>query len=127
MGAYTIMGWCGYRLACGVVGSIYDQKRGEKMARLIDADKLMQMIPTEEYNARMAITHAPTVDAEPVVRCKDCKWCDITDYGAGEVLECILDRLYRINSISLEGETYFREVEPDDFCAWGERKEDETC
>ena len=34
--------------------------------RLIDADKLMQMIPTEEYNARMAITYAPTVDAEPV-------------------------------------------------------------
>ena len=36
------------------------------MTRLIDADKLMQMIPTEEYNARMAITYAPTVDAEPV-------------------------------------------------------------
>lgn len=34
--------------------------------RLIDADKLMQMIPAEEYNARMAITYAPIVEAEPV-------------------------------------------------------------
>lgn len=34
--------------------------------RLVDANKLMQMIPVEEYNARMAIANAPTVDAEPV-------------------------------------------------------------
>lgn len=33
--------------------------------RLIDADKVMQMIPTEEYNARQAIACAPTVDVEP--------------------------------------------------------------
>ncbi len=33
--------------------------------RLTDADELMKMIPAEEYNARMAITYAPTVDAEP--------------------------------------------------------------
>lgn len=33
--------------------------------RLIDAEKLMQMISTEEYNARMVIANAPTVDAEP--------------------------------------------------------------
>lgn len=38
----------------------------EKMPRLIDADKLMQMIPTEEYNARMVIANAPTVEAEPI-------------------------------------------------------------
>lgn len=63
-------------------------------------------------------------DMVEVVRCKNCKWCDITDYGAGEVMECIRDRLYRINSISLEGETYFRKVEPDNFCSWGERRED---
>ena len=31
MGAYTIVGWYGYRLACGFVGSIHDQKRGKKM------------------------------------------------------------------------------------------------
>lgn len=36
------------------------------MSRLVDADKLMKLIPIEEYNARMAITYAPTVDAEPV-------------------------------------------------------------
>ena len=45
--------------------------------RLIDADKLMQMIPTEEYNARMAITYAPTVDAEPV---RHGHWVDMGDF-----------------------------------------------
>ena len=107
--------------------------------RLIDADELMQMIPTEEYNARQAIACAPTVDAEPteeqvkeycrkrclvivtselsnemkamlssvpVVRCKDCKWrgnigCAIT----------IVDESDKPTD--------------DDFCSWGERREDE--
>lgn len=38
--------------------------------RLIDADKVMKLIPTEEYNARVAIAiaiaNAPTVDAVEV-------------------------------------------------------------
>lgn len=34
--------------------------------RLVDANKVMKLIPTEEYNARMVIANAPTVDAEPV-------------------------------------------------------------
>lgn len=111
------------------------------MPRLIDADAVidiaMQYCPDDDGSCSKAdvdiremldeIESLPTVDAEPVVRCKDCKWGEITDYGAGEVLECVRDRLYRINSISLEGETYFRKVEPDNYCAWGERREDETC
>lgn len=36
--------------------------------RLIDADALY--IPSEEMNARMAVTYAPTVDAVPVVHGK---------------------------------------------------------
>ena len=39
--------------------------RGERM-RLVDADKVMKLIPTEEYNARIAIAYAPTVDAVEV-------------------------------------------------------------
>lgn len=33
--------------------------------RLIDADKVMELIPTEECNARIVIANAPT-EAEPV-------------------------------------------------------------
>ena len=40
MGAYTIVGRRDYQLACGIVGSVHDQKRGKKMARLIDADEV---------------------------------------------------------------------------------------
>lgn len=40
MGTYTIVGWCGYRLACGVVGSIHDQKRGKKMLLTSDGYSL---------------------------------------------------------------------------------------
>lgn len=87
-------------------------------------NKKREIITQCTYDDRGLLIRAERTDEE-IVRCKDCKWCDITDYGAGEVLECILDRLYRINSISLEGETYFRKVEPYDFCAWGERREDD--
>lgn len=37
-----------------------------KEVRLVDANKLMQMIPAEEYNARMVIANAPIIEAEPV-------------------------------------------------------------
>ena len=40
-------------------------EKGEKM-RIIDADKVMKLIPTEEYNSRIAIAYAPTVDAVEV-------------------------------------------------------------
>lgn len=44
--------------------------------RLIDADKLKEWIqefhPTEAYWAISALNNAPTIEAEPVVRCKDC-------------------------------------------------------
>ena len=32
--------------------------------KLIDADKVMKLIPTEEYNARMVIANAPIVDVD---------------------------------------------------------------
>lgn len=34
--------------------------------RLIDANAVMRLIPYEEFNARMAITNAPTIEAEPI-------------------------------------------------------------
>lgn len=56
---------------------------------------------------------------DEVVRCKDCRWSCLNN------CECIRNRLYRHNSISLEVEPYFRKIEPDDFCSWGERRQDE--
>lgn len=89
--------------------------------------KILEKVDITDEEKKKLFKHfekPEVVDAVPMVLCKDCKWGDITDYGAGEVLKCIRDRLYRTNSISLEGETYFRKVEPGDFCSWGERKDE---
>lgn len=50
------------------------------MSRLIDADALKDAIKTDimgGLNYRRFIDDAPTVDAVPVVRCKDCKYWGI--------------------------------------------------
>lgn len=56
--------------------------------RLIDADKVMKLIPTEEYNARIAITYAPTVDA---VEVKHGHW-EWNDYGGFGNYHCTVCR-----------------------------------
>lgn len=55
--------------------------------------------------AESCVIHAPTVDAVPVVRCKDCK-----DWGPGT------------GGIPICWETY-EPMPPDGFCSIGERKE----
>ena len=89
--------------------------------RLIDADRLFESIydnvsaPYEEAVAAKEdclgeIEDAPTVDAVPVVRCKDCvngTFC-LNSQGS-EYVDCILDD-YSVRK-------------PDDFCSYGERKE----
>ena len=54
--------------------------------RLIDKDRLLTERMKSKYyhlpNGDIAvplidIEHAPAVDAVPVVRCKDCKWCNM--------------------------------------------------
>ena len=85
--------------------------------RLIDADKLIDFIDVghlrhigelcySETDVANLLLHAPTVDAVPVVRCKDCKWLydEMDDYC------CRSHRgLVRICENS--------------FCSYGERKE----
>ena len=92
------------------------------MARLIDADALMDVIRQHEYRLatkqgaidygmftpgiQQAVDEQPTVDAVPVVRCKDCKWLydEMDDYC------CRSHRgLVRICENS--------------FCSYGERKD----
>lgn len=73
--------------------------------RLIDADALSELVgePVEVFLSRLDLKLPPTVDAVPVIRCKDCKWFSIIGY-------CDLLR--------------FRIVDSYKYCAWAERKEE---
>jgi hypothetical protein len=73
--------------------------------RLIDADALENQfgVSDEDLLALDEIRHAPTVDAVPVVRCKDCKYRDGTP-GQPNIL-CA-------------------QMHEDDFCSYGKRKEE---
>ena len=81
------------------------------MARLIDADALIEEALTEGaygYVDAKQIADAPTVDAVEVVWCKDCLYSR-ERYGH---IECIHGVSYR--------NTWNK---PDFYCAYGERKE----
>ena len=98
------------------------------MARLIDADELMDVIRQHEYRLatrqgsidygmftlgiQQAVDEQPTVDAVEIVRCRDCKhyrpqkksahWENRTNY------------CNRVVTIKMQ---------PDDFCSYGKRKD----
>lgn len=98
--------------------------------RLIDADKLL--IPDEESNKvfiigarsgktlemaldllKIKVNSAPTIDAVPVVRCKDCKFFNMHEK------ECECGYV----ATDLEGGAQFRiNFDLDDFCSFGERR-----
>lgn len=89
--------------------------------RLIDAEALgigkakreAFVVPeiADGWNAVIdIIAHAPTVDAVPVVRCRECKHSEKIDYQ-GRWLYCCMR--YAGPSV----------VRKDDFCSHGERKE----
>lgn len=85
--------------------------------RLIDADQLLQiygvgLTPKMEHRIRIA----PTVDAVPVVRCKDCKY-----YRYGKHFTDI-KFCQRLPYYAAEGGL---NTADDDFCSCGERKEGE--
>ena len=81
--------------------------------RLIDADELLTAFPVDDEPTltkscvRMTIQHMPTVDAVPVVRCKDCKH---HHYDRSGIPYCS------------EGD-YAYGWKDDDFCSYGERKD----
>ena len=90
--------------------------------RLIDADALME----KEYSRlrdgdvlwRIPPSHidlAPTIDAVPVVRCRECKHFNLITH------ECENELL----STDHEGGTsYSLNFYDDDFCSYGERREE---
>ena len=77
--------------------------------RLIDADDLLThkvMTRWDGYKVSEAdINNAPTVDAVPVVRCKDCKYIIDRDDGTYGCYRNFMDN-----------------CEVDDFCSRGEKK-----
>ena len=78
---------------------------------LIDADALIKEACAEGaygYVDAEQIADAPTVDAVPVVRCKDCKHYEI---HKPKVLE------------NCERNGYIIPMKPDDFCSYGDQKD----
>lgn len=80
--------------------------------RLIDADALIDElgISDEDIVFKEILEDAPTIDAVPVVMCKDCKWW--SDWGNGT------------GSCELS-EAAMRREDATDFCSFGERRDDE--
>ena len=79
--------------------------------RLIDANALLDYFRNERHESEVieAVKDAPTVDAVEVVRCKDCRF--------------IIDREDGTHGCYLH---FLEDCKPDDFCSYGERKDNDT-
>lgn len=79
--------------------------------RLIDADALPKYTgyALSADEVAMAVENAPTIDAVPVVRCRDCKHCDPEDKRC----DCGHAILWQLP------------MDDDWFCADGEGRDDE--
>lgn len=75
--------------------------------RLIDADAFLEkMKRTSRYfDVVFDVEEMPTVDAVPVVRCRDCKHCDPENYHCDHPMSTAAPLRRK----------------PDDFCSYGER------
>lgn len=94
--------------------------------RLMDADELLKedfteifVDPTDQPIFEWIISKTPTIDAVPVVRCKDCKRRIETMKPEYEKGGGICGRMYDTGEI----EGYLCRVSADDFCSYGERKD----
>lgn len=73
------------------------------MAEYIDREKAKSLLHIEyAYAAEQLLDEIPAADVAPVVRCKDCKH----EFGGS----CII--------------CGFQKRKPEDFCSYGERKEE---
>lgn len=88
----------------------------KKEHRLIWADALIACKFKNDISYKAfenLVRRQPTIDAEPIVRCKDCK--HLMTYNDGTY-----DCKYLVEKMFAEGELNNK---PNDFCCWGERKE----
>ena len=88
--------------------------------RLIDANRFLRETRFQEgvyphKTLKMEIEEQPTVDAVPVVRCKDCRHCTKDENIIGAYGYCYHFGCYAHEPM----------VEADDFCSYGERREGE--
>ena len=104
--------------------------------RLIDADALLKCRNDHEMISTHIIWNAPTIDAVPVVRCKDCVWWtpDQVHQNDGTVRDCedgelfvTTDVGYTVGSHCSHMRWYWIEqtlfCESDHYCSYGERKD----
>ena len=87
--------------------------------RLIDADRALEIVrdqaiahPNAYYlttYATLTLREAPTIDAVPVVRCRECVGRPFWEKDHNGVSVCLLSGLYARSE--------------DDYCPYGERKE----
>ena len=91
----------------GTEMDVMEKQSSEK--RLIDYYYLAEKIecPGEPLVYWYDIEAAPTVDAVPVIRCRECKHCDPENYHCDHPM----------------GTAAPLRRKPDDFCSYGERKE----
>ena len=77
--------------------------------RLIDADVADKWMQQNNAFIDSAILKAiPTIDAVPVVRCRECIYCS---WHGDDLVDC---------------DNFERDMMPDDYCSVGERKEANT-
>lgn len=87
---------------------------------LISRAAAIEAVYYNPYNTAIEmIKKVPAVDAAPVVRCKDCQHGELTTNARGEVVI----RCYRICDLC----TLPRLMDPDWFCADGERADAPHC
>ena len=80
--------------------------------RLIDADALLDGREDHEMISTHLIWNAPTIDAVPVVKCKDCIHRVYTDEGESCPDDIVCDLW--------ESDGFYET----DYCSWGERRAD---
>lgn len=94
------------------------------MRKMIERQRVLETIANvDNYGdgvAYEALGHAyrdvaliPTVDAIPVIRCEDCKYCRTYYHGENMPFSYACDKLYLTNNLS-----------SDDYCSRAERKEE---
>ena len=87
--------------------------------RLIDADELMKIYTRYEFTSDMGdameiLDNTPTVDAVPVIRCKDCKLWMKNPYRESSVFGLC----FKHKDIAIA-------TDETDWCSWAERRNNE--
>lgn len=76
--------------------------------RLIDADELLKAYEDRNNFLGAVLVEAPTIDAVPVIRCKECKYYQ-QGKKADDWLWCMMNHHY---------------TDDEKYCAWAERKDE---